>query len=162
MFPLIPLLVTWFGAGRAPKTPGTFGSLAALPFAYAVQLLGGNAALMAFSLAVFAAGVWACGRYVRETNRSDPSEAVIDEVAGMSLLLAALEPSWQGYAVAFVLFRLFDILKPWPVSWADQKVKGGLGIMLDDMLAAAMGIFALAMLLQFIAIPGVSLAYPAR
>jgi len=74
---------------------------------------------------------------VRDSGAEDPGAVVIDEIAGQWLALLAVEPTLVGYAVGFALFRAFDILKPWPVSWADCNVTGGIGVMLDDVLAAA-------------------------
>lgn len=129
------LIATWFGAGKAPKAPGTFGSLATLPFAYVLHVTLGAYAVLAFSLLAFALGCWASAAHAKAIGKEDPGEIVIDEVAGQSLLLAFLPPTLLAYAVGFLLFRLFDVLKPWPVSLADRKLEGGFGIMADDMLA---------------------------
>ncbi len=138
------LLATWFGCGLSGRCPGTIGSLGALPVAYWVQANFGNAALFLFAWGVFFVGWWASNAYLaRYTDTEDPGAIVIDEVAGQCLLLSALFPTWQSYLAAFIVFRLFDILKPWPVSQADRQIKGGLGVMLDDMLAAAYPLFAL-------------------
>jgi phosphatidylglycerophosphatase A len=137
------LAATWFGAGLLPKAPGTWGSAAALPFAWALARFGGGWALAAASLACFLIGWWASAVYVRRTGADDPSEVVIDEVAGQWLVLAAAPLDPLSYALGFVLFRLFDVWKPWPVRWADQQVGGGLGVMLDDMLAAAYAVAVL-------------------
>jgi len=130
------LLVTWFGSGWLPWAPGTWGSLAALPFAWLIASYGGPGALALAALALFALGCWASDIAVRETRTADPAWIVIDEVVGQWLTLLAAPFNFFGYAVAFVLFRLFDIWKPWPVSWADRKLTGGFGIMADDVLAA--------------------------
>lgn len=130
------LIGTWFGSGLAPKASGTAGSLAALPFAYVIQSQWGNDALLLASLLVFALGWWATAVYLRHTDSTDPKEIVVDEVAGQWLLLSFLYPAVNSYLVGFILFRFFDVLKPWPVSWSDRSLKGGLGVMLDDMLAA--------------------------
>lgn len=134
------LASTWFGAGLMPKAPGTWGSAAALPFAWGLMSMGGPVVLLAAIVACFMIGWWASSVYVRRTGAEDPGEVVIDEVAGqwLVLLAAPLEP--LSYLVAFVLFRLFDIWKPWPVRWADRQVGGGLGIMLDDILAGLYGL----------------------
>lgn len=132
----VELLATWFGAGKAPFMPGTFGTLAALPFAWAIQTLGGSAALFAASILIFLIGVDVSRRYmVQFQSKHDPQEVVIDEVAGVFLLLSYLPHTVMGYVAGFVLFRLFDILKPWPVSLFDRHVMGGLGIMIDDYMA---------------------------
>lgn len=130
-------IATWFGCGLSPVMSGTVGSLGALPFAYPLQVYGGNLALLAASLVMFFIGWWASNQYLKATGRTDdPKEIVVDEVAGQWLLLSVLPPTWHAYLLAFVLFRLFDVIKPWPVSWADREIKGGLGVMLDDMLAS--------------------------
>lgn len=133
-------IATWFGAGLLPKAPGTWGSLAALPFAWAIHAHLGQGWLAAGAVLLFAVGVWAAERYRRHDGVQDPQAVVVDEVVGQWLVLAVLpHPELWSYAIGFALFRLFDVWKPWPVSWADRHVKGGLGIMLDDALAAAYG-----------------------
>ena len=136
-------LATWFGAGLLPKAPGTWGSLAALPFAWIITHAGGPWLLAAAVVVVSAVGWWAAGFYAAASNAADPGQVVIDEVAGQWLVLTLAPQDLAGYALAFALFRLFDIVKPWPVSWADRHLKGGLGIMLDDLLA---GLYGLAVL----------------
>ena len=130
------LLATWFGAGRMPFASGTWGSAAALPFAYGLLRLGGPLALGIAALALFVIGVWAAGVYCRRSGIGDPGAIVIDEVVGQFLTLTVAAPTPFAFAVGFVLFRLFDVVKPWPASWADRAVKGGLGVMLDDVFAA--------------------------
>lgn len=132
----IYLTVTWFGAGSAKIIPGTFGTLAALPFAFVVQYFLGNIALALFGCAIFILGCIASETYLKATGKDDPGEIVIDEVAAICILIAFLDPIWQHYLGAFIVFRIFDVLKPWPVSWADRKIKGGFGVMFDDILAA--------------------------
>jgi len=139
--PLIPLgLATWFGAGLLPKAPGTWGSLTALPFAWAILHFGGVWWLAGGALAVFLVGWWASAVYVTGSGQDDPGAVVIDEVAGQWLtLLPAATTVWWHWLVGFALFRFFDIVKPWPVGWADRRVKGGLGVMVDDVIA---GVYA--------------------
>jgi len=130
-------IATWFGSGLSPKASGTAGSLAALPFAFVIQYYGGNSALFLASVAIFFVGWWAACQYLKHTGRDDdPKEIVVDEVAGMWLLLCFGTLTWQSYAMSFALFRFFDALKPWPISVADRKIKGGFGVMFDDILAA--------------------------
>ena len=140
-------LASVFGIGYFRVAPGTVMSAVAMPPAFLIALYGGGAALLAASIAVFVIGIYACGDHVRATGREDPSECVIDELAGQWLACAfAVMPlgaagsviSLLALALAFVFFRLFDIWKPWPVSWADRKIEGGLGVMADDMLAGLM------------------------
>ena len=116
--------------------PGTWGSLAALPVAWVIHHQTGSLGLAAAALAIAAVGVWCSSVYIRQSGDEDPGPVVIDEVAGQWLTLVVAPPDILYYAIGFALFRLFDIVKPWPVSWADRKVKGGLGVMLDDILAA--------------------------
>lgn len=132
------LLATWFWIGRTPFAPGTWGSLATLPLALVLYLWAGPAGVVGGTIAVFLAGWWATSRYV-SSDRDDPSEVVIDEVAGQLLCLAVVAPGWVAYALGFALFRLFDIVKPWPVGWCDRHVKGAFGVMLDDIAAAVYG-----------------------
>lgn len=137
------LLSTWFGVGYLPKAPGTWGSLAALPCAWGIATLYGSVGLLAATTAVFSLGVWASGSFTRRTGRKDPGIIVIDEVAGQWLTLALVPLDPLYYLAGFILFRIADITKPWPASWADRKLGGGLGIMLDDIFAA---LFAAALL----------------
>ena len=131
------LLATWFGSGLLPGMPGTWGSLAALPFAWVIHLFYGPIGLTLAACIVFGVGVWAAEVYANESGADDPGAVVIDEVAGQWLTLALAAPlDPLFYALGFVFFRIADILKPWPVGWADQRLKGGLGIMVDDILAA--------------------------
>jgi phosphatidylglycerophosphatase A len=130
------LLATWFGAGYLPKAPGTWGSLAALPFAWVISDQVGSVGLVVASIAVFIVGIWASNVYIALSGQQDPGPVVIDEVAGMWMTLALVPPDLTLYAVGFILFRIVDIFKPWPAGWADKSVKGGFGVMLDDVLAA--------------------------
>jgi len=132
----VALFVTWFGAGWLPGAPGTWGSLAALPFAWLILTYGGPGSLALAALALFGAGCWAADIAARETNTKDPRWIVIDEVVGQWLTLLAAPFTLVGFAASFVLFRLFDIWKPWPIGWADRRLEGGFGIMIDDVLAA--------------------------
>lgn len=134
------LIATWFGAGLLPKAPGTWGSLAALPPAMALAWLGGASALVLGAGVAFALGLRAAAEYAAAAARPDPSEVVIDEVAALWLVLAILPPTPAAWLAGFLLFRFFDIAKPWPVSLAERTFKGGLGIMADDMVAAAYAI----------------------
>ena len=142
------VLSTWFWVGLLPKAPGTFGSLAALPFAWAIQTFLGPLALLAGALTVFAIGSWSSARYIRDFDHTDPGEVVIDEVAGQWIACLLIPPTmlWAWLA-AFVLFRIFDIFKPWPISLLDRHGRGGIGIMQDDVLA---GLFAFALLQLFL------------
>ena len=137
------LIATGCGLGLLPKAPGTWGSLAALPLAWALDQTLGRAGIAGAGVAIALLGIWAGQIYVAHHRTEDPGEVVVDEIAAQLLVLAALPLTLFSTLVGFLLFRLFDIWKPWPVSWADRSVKGGLGIMLDDLLAAAYAATAL-------------------
>ncbi len=130
------LVATFLGAGLSPLAPGTVGSLAALPFAWLIHTWLGPGALLAAAAAAFAIGWWAAGVYARAGGEPDPGTVVIDEVAGQWLTLAAVAATPLNYAIGFALFRFFDIVKPWPASRIDRHMHGGMGIMLDDIVAA--------------------------
>ncbi len=140
-------LSTWFGAGLLPKIPGTWGSAAALPFAWAIAWYGGHWTLLPASFAAFGVGIWAAGVYSRRSGIKDAGPIVIDEVAGQWLTLAPFAFDPLNWFAGFILFRAADIVKPWPASWADREVKGGFGVMLDDMFA---GVYAGAALFAFV------------
>jgi phosphatidylglycerophosphatase A len=131
------LLSTFFGVGYARIAPGTVASAAALPFAWLILWTLGPVALLIASVIVYGIGVWSCGVYARRTGGVDPSECVIDEVAGQWLACAFAPLSILAFGIAFALFRLFDISKMWPVSLG-ERLAGGWGIMTDDMIAGAL------------------------
>jgi phosphatidylglycerophosphatase A len=141
------MLATWFGAGLLPFAPGSWGSLAALPCAWAIRRLCGVAGLAIGAGIAFLVGWWAAATVAKASAVKDLGAIVIDEVAAQWLVLlqAPLDP--LAYALAFLLFRIFDLWKPWPVRWADRHVSGGFGIMLDDLLAAVYAVLALSALL---------------
>jgi phosphatidylglycerophosphatase A len=144
-------LATWFGAGLSPKAPGTVGSAASLVLWAPMVLLDTPILARLFAvLAVFAVGV-AASQKVVDVRGEDPQIVVIDEVAGMGVTLLLAPASPWSLVVGFVLFRIFDITKPWPVSWADQRVGGGLGVMLDDIVA---GVYALLVFVVAVAVIG--------
>jgi phosphatidylglycerophosphatase A len=134
----VHLLALGFGAGLAPFAPGTFGSVVGLGVALALAPLGMGWNVAAVVLAVVA-GVWICGESARRLGVHDHPAIVWDEVAGMMITMLAAPAAWWGAPLAFALFRAFDIAKPWPIREIDHGMRGGLGIMLDDVLA---GIFA--------------------
>ncbi|MGB5948319.1 MAG: phosphatidylglycerophosphatase A [Parvibaculum sp.] len=137
------LAATWFGSGLLPRAPGTWGSLAALPPGLALAWLGGPWALVAGAALAFALGLWAAASYAAAAAKDDPSEVVIDEVAALWLVLAILPLTPVAWLAGFLLFRCFDVIKPWPVGLADRRLKGGLGIMADDMVAALYAILVI-------------------
>ncbi|MGA9794094.1 MAG: phosphatidylglycerophosphatase A [Rhizomicrobium sp.] len=150
------MVATVFGIGFAPIAPGTVASLVALPLAWAIAHASNRFVLLLAGIFVGAIGAWACELYVRAKKDKDPSECVIDEVAGQWIACAFISGSYGmfsahtllGYALAFVLFRALDISKLWPINWIERITPGGLGVMLDDILAGAMAgivIFVLAL-----------------
>ncbi|MGB0922002.1 MAG: phosphatidylglycerophosphatase A [Alphaproteobacteria bacterium] len=142
----IVLICTFGGSGLLKPAPGTWGTLAALPFAWWVSTSLGPEALILLALVYFVAGLWAADLYEKKFNTHDAGEIVIDEAVGVTLALAFVPPSLAAFAIGFLLFRLFDILKPWPVSYADKSVDGALGVMLDDVIAGVMAAAVLAII----------------
>jgi phosphatidylglycerophosphatase A len=141
------MLATWFGVGRLPRAPGTWASLAALPLAAALDWLGGPWLVLLAALALFGLGVWASDRYMVACGLHDPAAVVVDEVVGQWLTLALLPLTPIAYLLGFVLFRIADMVKPWPADWIDRTVAGGVGVMLDDVVA---GIYAGALALALL------------
>ncbi|NKB50223.1 MAG: phosphatidylglycerophosphatase A [Alphaproteobacteria bacterium] len=131
---LVSFLATGGGSGNLPMAPGTWGSLVALPCAAVLAMLGGPWLLSLAILLAFVVGVWASGVYAEAIGLGDPGSVVIDEFAGQWLAILPVALDWRYYLVAFVLFRIFDITKPWPCRPA-ERAPGGVGIMLDDMVA---------------------------
>jgi phosphatidylglycerophosphatase A len=142
----ILFLAFGFGSGLAPKAPGTAGTLAAVPL-YLLLMPLSAPGYLAVVLGVALAGIWICGRASEKLGTHDHPGIVWDEFAGFLVTMIPASGSWISLVAGFALFRLFDIWKPWPISVADKKVGGGLGIMLDDLLAgvpAAVGVAVLA------------------
>ncbi|MGR3617091.1 MAG: phosphatidylglycerophosphatase A family protein [Paracoccaceae bacterium] len=151
------LIATVGGVGYMRPAPGTWGSATALPMAWALHTLGGFSLLVLGTLVATFVGIWATKIVTEATGNEDPSEVVIDEVAGQFIALFPLSFAasnhdlsilalWPGWICAFALFRLFDITKPGPIGWADRR-GDPLGVMLDDLIAgvfAAIGVAVLA------------------
>jgi phosphatidylglycerophosphatase A len=135
-------LATGFASGLSPWAPGTAGSLVGVLFYIALAPLTLPTYLLVV-LALALLGVWICQRAGQALGVADHPGIVWDEIVGLLISMAATPLSWQGVVLGFALFRLFDILKPWPVSVIDRRVPGGLGVMLDDVMA---GLYALACL----------------
>lgn len=134
-----------FGSGLSPVAPGTMGTLAAIPFALLLKMLPA-AVFWAVLVLLFLLGIYLCGVTGKRLGQHDPGGIVWDEMVAYWLTVAFLPVSWGWFVAAFVLFRLFDIVKPWPIRWFERRFGGGLGIMLDDIVAALY-----AMLLLFLA-----------
>ena len=138
------LIATFGGSGLLPRAPGTWGSLAAIPFAAAINHFAGAIWLVIAIVIAFAAGWWATSVYLGHGKDPDPGPVVVDEVIGQWITIVAVPPTAVYYVLAFLLFRFFDIFKPWPIRWIDRRVPGALGVILDDVLA---GVFAAVVLL---------------
>lgn len=142
------LLSLGLGAGLMPRAPGTWGALLAVPL-YLVLHPYGQVTYVLVVGAAFCAGVYLSGRTARALGVHDHAAIVIDEVVGMLVTWTGARPGWTVILVGFVLFRLFDILKPWPIRRIDEGLKGGMGIMLDDLLAGLMAAAVLQLLLYW-------------
>ncbi len=136
----VHFLAFGFGSGLAPFAPGTFGTLAAVPLYLLLAPLSLPLYLVVVGLA-FVAGIWICGKAGDALGVHDHGGIVWDEFVGLWITMIAAPAGWVWIALGFLLFRLFDIWKPWPIRWADQQLGGGLGVMLDDVIA---GLYALA------------------
>ncbi|MBS7326280.1 MAG: phosphatidylglycerophosphatase A [Thiopseudomonas sp.] len=132
-----------FGSGLARKAPGTWGTLAGMPFVPLLQNISLPLALAVITLATLF-GIWLCGKVADDLGVHDHGGIVWDEIVGIWITLVLLPAHWGWWLAGFVAFRFFDILKPWPIRVLDRRLGGGLGIMLDDVLA---GVFAALVLL---------------
>ncbi len=145
----IHFLAFGFGSGAAPVAPGTFGTLAAVPLYLLLMQLPLGWYLLAL-VASFGLGIWLCERTAQDLGVHDHGGIVWDEFVGYWLTMVAAPAGWQWVVVGFVLFRLFDIWKPFPISWLDRHVKGGLGIMLDDAVAGTFAWLCLQVLARMV------------
>ncbi|RQO73279.1 phosphatidylglycerophosphatase A [Aquitalea sp. FJL05] len=145
------LLAFGFGSGLARKAPGTWGTLVAYPLFFLLHALGvGSLGLTLLCLPLFVLGVWVCQVTGDALGVHDYGGIVWDEVVAMLLVLAYAPASWAGWLLAFALFRLFDIVKPWPIGWFDRRVHGGFGVMLDDIIAALFALLVQALLAGYL------------
>jgi phosphatidylglycerophosphatase A len=133
-----------FGSGLAPVAPGTFGTVASLPFAALIVQLP-LAIALAVVVAGFIVGIYLCGATSQRLGVHDHGGIVWDEFIGMWLVLLFVPFHWAWWLAAFILFRIFDAVKPWPIRWFDRRVHGGFGVMLDDILAAGYTLIVLAL-----------------
>ena len=136
-------LLTYFfatggGIGKLPVAPGTWASMVALPIAGILHLIGGPWLLSISIVIIFLIGIWSSNKYASLIEQKDPGSVVIDEFCGQWLAILPIAMDWRYYFIAFVIFRIADILKPWPCKNA-ERIPGGMGIMLDDICA---GIYA--------------------
>jgi phosphatidylglycerophosphatase A len=146
----IHFLAFGFGSGLAPFAPGTFGTLAAVP----LYLLMTNFSLpiyLGITLIAIIIGFWLCGKSSEMLGVHDHSGIVWDEFAGFFITMIAAPQGWQWIVLGFALFRLFDIWKPWPIHIVDQKVDGGVGIMMDDVIAGVYSLVVLQLIVVLLA-----------
>ena len=138
-----------FGSGMSKKAPDTMGTLAAIPF-YWLFAQTNSVVYGLLMLVVSVIGIWICGIAADKLGEHDFGGIVWDEIAGYLITMWLVPLTWQTIIVGFILFRIFDILKPWPIKWLDQHVHGGFGIMIDDVLAAVFAGFLLFLGVQVI------------
>ena len=146
--PLV-LLALGFGTGLAPKAPGTAGTLVALPLYYFMAQLPLLHYLMVTSM-LFVIGVWLCGYTANKLGVHDHPGIVFDEITGYIMTMIAVPFSWPMLLAGFALFRFFDAVKPWPISWCDKNLHGGFGIMFDDVLAGLASLILLQLYMYFL------------
>ena len=144
----IQLVTCGLGAGAMPVAPGTFGTLVAIPvylllFPLSVTIYTG------LLVALFVLGVWLCAYTARALRVHDHPGIVWDEIVGYLITMTAAPFSWKWILAGFFLFRFFDIVKPWPIRWLDERIPGGLGIMLDDVLAGFYAAVCLQLVIHF-------------
>lgn len=153
-------IATSFGAGFSPLAPGTMGTLTAVPMAWGVARLHSVAAFVAATVVISAVGTWAAEVFQRAHGTDDDQRIVVDEVAGYFVTLLLVPTSGAALLVAFFLFRLFDIWKPFPVRLIDRHVGGGFGVMADDLAAGVYGALALLALSRFGVLARIAAAAP--
>ncbi len=145
----INFLAFGFGSGLTPKAPGTFGTLACIP----LYLLLSDLTFIDYAIVcvlIFVVGIYICGYAAKAINTHDHPGIVWDEFAGFLVTMAGVTFSWQNLILGFALFRVFDIFKPWPINWLDKKVSGGLGIMIDDIIAGLFALSGLQLIIHFL------------
>lgn len=135
---IVILLATFFGSGKLPKSPGTWGTLATIPFWYLMASKLHIVTYMIVTLLLCVGAILVAQAYENLTNTHDSKEIVIDEVVGFLITMTWLPLTWQSLVAGFVLFRIIDITKPPPIRQLDQKVKGGVGVVIDDIAAGVL------------------------
>ncbi len=140
----IYFLALGFGSGCSPKAPGTLGTLVGVIIYLGLQVIAiNNYFYIGIVVLMFILGIWLCDRTARQFGVHDHQAIVWDEIVGYLVTMIMVPYQWMWIVAGFILFRLFDILKPWPVSWADKAVRNGFGIMLDDLIAAIYALLVL-------------------
>lgn len=138
-----------FGSGLSPVAPGTAGTLMTVPLVYLLQQLSVNW-YIAITLFVLLTGSWVCGYAAKKLNVHDHPGIVYDEVAGFLITMFMVPAGWQWMLAGFILFRFFDAVKPWPISWLDKNVHGGFGILVDDVLAGLVSLACLSLYMNLV------------
>jgi len=138
----VHLLAFGFGSGLSPKAPGTAGTIVALLLYLPLSQLSLPLYIVVTAVATLV-GIWLCGVTSRDLGVHDHGGIVWDEFAGFWITMIAAPAGWIWLVLGFILFRVLDILKPWPIKWVDSKIHGGIGIMLDDVLAGIMAALCL-------------------
>lgn len=141
-------LATLFGLGKISKAPGTIGTLATIPLVYLLSLLG-PFAYMAVTLVLVLVSIASAQAYENSVEGHDHKEIIIDEVVGFLVAMTWLPMTWNAILIGFLLFRALDILKPFPIGYLDKKVEGGLGVVVDDLVAGIIASVALQFLYQY-------------
>lgn len=144
----IHFLALGFGSGLSPVAPGTFGTLAALPLFYLASFASSDV-YVALTILISILGIFICDKAAKDAGVHDHGAIVWDEIAGYFVTMLFVPPTLINILLGFVLFRFFDILKPWPISFIDKQVHGGFGIMLDDIIAGGMALLVLQLLLFY-------------
>lgn len=147
----VQFLAFGFGSGLAPVAPGTFGTLVAVPLWFLLARFTGLPVYLVVTLVVSLVGIYICGEASRQLGVHDHGGIVWDEIAGFLVTMIAVPPGWTTAVAGFLLFRLFDIAKPWPIGWLDKRVPGGTGIMVDDIVAGLYGLAVMQALLFVLA-----------
>lgn len=153
---LIELLATFFYTGKSPKAPGTVATLATIPLWYALAHLHAIW-YMVVVLVISVGGMFIAQLYENKKGEHDSKEIVIDEVAGFLITMTWLPMTWQSLVLGFILFRIFDIVKPPPIRQLDEKVQGGVGVMIDDIAAGIASNFILQILYTYTLVLGVQI-----
>lgn len=144
----VHIIACGFGIGLCPYFPGTLATIAAIPLAIFLSHFS-LPYYAATCVILFIAGIYLCGKTNRDFQTDDHPAAVFDEIATFPITLIAVPMTWPWILAAFILFRFFDIVKPWPISWVDKNIHGGFGVMFDDLLAAAITLAILHIILYF-------------
>lgn len=145
----VHLTACGFGTGAAAYAPGTWGTLVGIPFYIAMSGLNWPLYLL-ICVVMYFLGVWLCGQTAKDFNVHDHPGIVWDEVVGYLITMIAVPFEWHWVVLGFILFRIFDIAKPWPIKVIDKRVDGGTGIMLDDVLAGLLALSIMHIIIKFL------------